>query len=195
MSAIFENESYISAMDTFLSNLFEIMYVMFFIMYISNILYSQHVYSQIYKDKFWEIYVDINEAYSRKSIEDFEEINNNENSGHWVFWSGKSNDPQFQATNCVICGEYEISNTINAPRCKCNKEWSGFQRNPTTKFEGSFATGELWCNMPRNIDSVGDVVENDGYFYDDIDETNTSDDSFERSCNIVEHKTKRRRIM
>ena len=178
MSSIFENESYISAMDLFLANLFEIMYVMFFIIYISNILYSNYEYSQIYKDDFWEVYVDINDAYSRKSTEDFEEIDNND-PGHWVFWSGKSNDPQFQATNCEICGEYEISYTINAPRCKCNKEWS---------------------NVPRNMDYVGYVEEKDGYFYNDIDdETNSSDDSSDDSseglCNIEEHVTKRRRIM
>jgi len=162
MSANFENESYISAMDTFLSNLFEIMYVMFFIIYISYILYSNYEYSQIYKDNFWEVYVDINEAYSRKSTEYFEEIGNNVDPGHWVFWSGKSNDPQFQATNCAICGEYEISNTINAPRCKCNKEWS---------------------NVPRNMD-----------FGDDIDETNSSDNSSESSCNSV-HVMKRRKLL
>lgn len=170
MSSIFENESYISAMDTFLANLFEIMYVMFFIIYIFYILYSNYEYSQIYKDDFWEVYVDIDEAHSRKSREDFEEIDNND-PGHWVFWSGKSNDPQFQATNCEICGEYEISNTINAPRCKCNK---------------------VWPNVPRNIDFGFANSEKDGDFDDEII---SSDESTNDSCNIEEHVTKRRKLL
>ena len=70
----------------------------------------------MYKDEFWSVYVDIDEAYSRKTMY------GTDDPGHWVFWSGKDDDPQFQAKNCVICGEYEISNTINAPKCKCKND-------------------------------------------------------------------------
>ena len=122
MSDNFEHENFISAMDLFLSYLFEFMYVLFFIIYITNKLYLQYEYSQKYKDQFWEVYVDIDEAYTRKSMireQSSDSSTNDDDTGHWIFWSGKSCDPQFQATNCVICGEYEISNTINAPKCKC----------------------------------------------------------------------------
>jgi hypothetical protein len=37
-------------------------------------------------------------------------------NGHWWFWADADLDaPQFQATNCLKCGNYIISNTLEVP--------------------------------------------------------------------------------
>jgi hypothetical protein len=72
---------------------------------------------QNHKDIFWEVLVDVDESYSRKNYDtDYQTDPNDE---HWTWWSGRCEDVQFQAVNCHICGEYQISNTVNSPQCMC----------------------------------------------------------------------------
>ena len=114
-------------------------YAVFYVSYISMIIYKQYNIRGKHQDNFWEVRVDIEEAYSRKTTEGILEIvdfphtsgvgkiTNNEgrrpvrdpegvstlvelfdddDTGHWYFWSGKYTDPQFHAVNCLVCGEY-----------------------------------------------------------------------------------------
>lgn len=73
------------------------------------------------KNNFLYVLDDIKGAFSRNTSE-FDE--------HWCWWSGKSDDPQFQVTNCSFCGDYIISNSLgnNLPKnivCKC-KNYSDY---------------------------------------------------------------------
>lgn len=96
-------------------------YTVIYISYIAMIIYKQYNIHSKHQDKFWEVRVDIEEAYSRKSTEDILEMDDDD-TGHWYFWSGKYTDPQFHAVNCLVCGEYIISKTINAPKCNCKND-------------------------------------------------------------------------
>ena len=145
-------------------------YAVFYVSYISMIIYKQYNIRGKHQDKFWEVRVDIEEAYSRKTTEGILEIVdfphtsgggkittnegrrpvrdpegvstlvelfgpnltpkvaslpeefNDDDTGHWYFWSGKYTDPQFQAVNCLVCGEYIFSDTTNAPKCNCKND-------------------------------------------------------------------------
>jgi len=52
------------------------------------------------------------------------ELNDDNDNDHWAFWLGDSS-PQMQATNCIVCGEYKLSETIQIPiqlLCMCDSE-------------------------------------------------------------------------
>ena len=65
-----------------------------------------------------EHFIPISEAlFSRKLDGNYEE--------QWVFWTGNVKDPQFQAVNCIKCGQYQASNTfmiIVIPEILCTCE-------------------------------------------------------------------------
>jgi hypothetical protein len=69
---------------------------------------------------------DIRESFSRKSCEDDPDKYEENHPGHWVFWSGRESDTQFQAVNCEVCGEYTVSHVINAPKCLCKNDINSY---------------------------------------------------------------------
>ena len=95
----------------------------FYVSYIVTFLYRHFNRRDKYNDHFSEVLVDIVEAYSRNTTDETPNIDDDDiDIGHWIFWSGKEIDPQFQATNCEVCGKYIISHTKNAPKCKCKND-------------------------------------------------------------------------
>ena len=121
------------SLDTTLNYLTFTVYVVFSVSYIVSLFYRNYNLRGKYKDQFWEVLVDIKEAYSRNSTEEVLEMDDDVVEGHWHFWSGNYLDPQFQAVNCSVCGEYIVSHTDYAPKCVCksNINSSYFVNNNT----------------------------------------------------------------
>ena len=96
----------------------------FYVSCIVTFAYRRFIRTDKYNDdRFSEVLIDIFEAYSRKTTDETPNIDDDDDEiGHWRFWSGKENDPQFQAMNCEVCGEYIISDIKNAPKCKCKND-------------------------------------------------------------------------
>jgi hypothetical protein len=107
------------SLDTTLNYLTFTVYVVFSVSYIVSLIYGHYNIRGKYRDQFWEVLVDIKEAYSRNTTEDVLDMDDDEDDGHWCFWTGRFVDPQFQAVNCSVCGEYIVSHTDKAPKCVC----------------------------------------------------------------------------
>jgi hypothetical protein len=106
------------SLDTTLNYLTLSVYVVFYVSYIVSLIYGRYNTRGKYRDQFWEVLVDIEEAYSRNSTEDVLDMDDDDDEGHWCFWTGRLDDPQFQAVNCSVCGEYMVSHTPNwHPMC------------------------------------------------------------------------------
>lgn len=110
---------------------------------------------QNHKDNFWEVLVDIDESYSRKNYDkkDLEDPYDE----HWTWWSGREEDIQFQAINCHVCGEYQISHTVNSPQCMCEKNnIIDNQQVSFTKITNPFTKTYSWI-------SIGDTEYDNKY--------------------------------
>lgn len=105
------------------------LYILFYAWMVGIFIHTYYIAPYKYRNEYKEAVIDIRDSFSRKSHEEDPDEYEDMDPGHWVFWSGREDDPQFQAVNCESCGEYVISHVANAPKCNCKNNINNYFGN------------------------------------------------------------------